>query len=63
MKGISCEKPDRLARIECSEPAYVHGEAIVRIRRIGICGTDLHAMAACGSEFRFRLHIWFGPMD
>ncbi|KIL41483.1 alcohol dehydrogenase [Gordoniibacillus kamchatkensis] len=43
MKGIVCEQVDKLKLIELPEPPYAAGEAIVRIRRIGICGTDLHA--------------------
>ncbi|MDQ0060109.1 zinc-binding alcohol dehydrogenase family protein [Paenibacillus harenae] len=43
MKSIVCEQVDRLQVVEQEEPALGGGEAIVRIRRIGICGTDLHA--------------------
>ncbi|QJD83162.1 zinc-binding alcohol dehydrogenase family protein [Cohnella herbarum] len=43
MLAIVCEEIDRFKRIEMAEPAFVEGEAIVRIRRIGICGTDYHA--------------------
>ncbi|WP_284646113.1 zinc-binding alcohol dehydrogenase family protein [Paenibacillus silviterrae] len=43
MKGVICEQPDKLAMIDMTEPDFVQGEAIVRIRRVGICGTDMHA--------------------
>ncbi len=44
MKGIICEEVGRLAwREDLPEPVMESGHAIVRIRRIGICGTDLHA--------------------
>lgn len=43
MKAIICEQIDKLELVEHNEPSLGHGEAIVRIRRIGICGTDLHA--------------------
>jgi 2-desacetyl-2-hydroxyethyl bacteriochlorophyllide A dehydrogenase len=44
MRGIVCESPDRFAFVDyLPEPVYSEGEAIIRIRRIGICGTDLHA--------------------
>ncbi|MDQ1914181.1 zinc-binding alcohol dehydrogenase family protein [Paenibacillus sp. GD4] len=43
MKGVICEQPDKLAMIDMAEPDFVQGEAIVRIRRVGICGTDMHA--------------------
>lgn len=44
MKGIVCEDAGRLVyREDLPEPVRGEGEAIVAIRRIGICGTDLHA--------------------
>jgi 2-desacetyl-2-hydroxyethyl bacteriochlorophyllide A dehydrogenase len=43
MKSIVCEQPERLIVQEVPEPSYKQGEALIRIRRIGICGTDLHA--------------------
>jgi 2-desacetyl-2-hydroxyethyl bacteriochlorophyllide A dehydrogenase len=43
VKAIICEQIDKLELVEHNEPSFGRGEAIVRIRRIGICGTDLHA--------------------
>jgi len=43
MKGIVCEQIGRFRMIELEEPSPSEGEAVVRIRRVGICGTDLHA--------------------
>ena len=43
MKAIVCEKPYRFAMKETALPERREGEALIRIRRIGICGTDLHA--------------------
>ncbi|MFC5651845.1 zinc-binding alcohol dehydrogenase family protein [Paenibacillus solisilvae] len=43
MKGIICEQVDQFKLIEMEAPSYVQGEAIIRVKRIGICGTDLHA--------------------
>lgn len=43
MRTIVCEEPNRFALKETDMPAAAEGEALVRIRRIGICGTDLHA--------------------
>ncbi|RCW48987.1 zinc-binding alcohol dehydrogenase family protein [Paenibacillus prosopidis] len=43
MRAIVCEQVDQLRLVEQEEPALQPGTAIVRIRRIGICGTDLHA--------------------
>jgi 2-desacetyl-2-hydroxyethyl bacteriochlorophyllide A dehydrogenase len=43
VRAIVCEQVDQLRLVEQEEPALRPGTAIVRIRRIGICGTDLHA--------------------
>ncbi|CAG7624307.1 zinc-binding alcohol dehydrogenase family protein [Paenibacillus allorhizosphaerae] len=43
MRTIVCEEPNRLVWKETETPVRQPGEALVRIRRIGICGTDLHA--------------------
>lgn len=44
MKGIVCEQVESFRlRNDLPEPVAADGNAIVRVRRIGICGTDLHA--------------------
>jgi 2-desacetyl-2-hydroxyethyl bacteriochlorophyllide A dehydrogenase len=43
MKSILCEQPDQFSFQEVPEPTFRKGEALIRIRRIGICGTDMHA--------------------
>lgn len=43
LKGIVCEKVNHLKQIELEAPVRSEGEAIIRIRRVGICGTDMHA--------------------
>ncbi|NOU68743.1 alcohol dehydrogenase catalytic domain-containing protein [Paenibacillus sp. LMG 31461] len=43
MKAIVCEQIEHLKYVEIEEPTVGVGEALVRIQRIGICGTDLHA--------------------
>ncbi|CAG7602098.1 L-galactonate-5-dehydrogenase [Paenibacillus solanacearum] len=43
MRTIVCEEPNRLVSREAGLPVRLPGEALVKIRRIGICGTDLHA--------------------
>ena len=41
MKAILLEKPQQFRSIEIAEPALPGpGEALVRVHRIGICGTD-----------------------
>ncbi|MDD9272253.1 zinc-binding alcohol dehydrogenase family protein [Paenibacillus sp. GCM10023248] len=43
MKAIVCEQIEQFRMVELESPELRAGEAIVRIQRIGICGTDLHA--------------------
>ncbi|WP_297696087.1 zinc-binding alcohol dehydrogenase family protein [uncultured Eudoraea sp.] len=43
MKYIICEKPGSFKLKEKSKPVKAVGEAILSIKKIGICGTDLHA--------------------
>lgn len=43
MKCIVCEEPNRFEMREVPVPIPGPEEALIRIKRIGICGTDLHA--------------------
>jgi len=45
MKTIRLEEPGRLAQLSIDEPAtsLKPDEALVCVRRIGVCGTDIHA--------------------
>lgn len=43
MKSIVCERPTVFKMTNEKAPSIRPGEALVRIKRIGICGTDLHA--------------------
>ena len=43
MKSIICVEPGRFEMREVPVPVPGPGEALVRILRVGICGTDLHA--------------------
>src|ERR1700710_2780973 len=44
MQTIVLEEPGRFVLAETAEPEPPGpGEALVRVRRVGICGTDLHA--------------------
>ncbi len=43
MKYIVCEKPGEFQLKEKDKPEKVAGEALLRIKKVGICGTDLHA--------------------
>src|SRR5262245_44717582 len=43
MLQVTLEAPGRFIPGDVPSPTTQEGEALVRIRRIGICGTDLHA--------------------
>ena len=42
MKAVVCEEPGRLTLVERPRPEPGDGEVLVRVRRMGICGTDFH---------------------
>ncbi|OAS86010.1 MULTISPECIES: zinc-binding alcohol dehydrogenase family protein [Metabacillus] len=43
MKVISCEEPKRFTEKEEEIPKIKQGEVLIKVKRIGICGTDIHA--------------------
>ncbi len=43
MKSLVCVAPRQLEYKTITKPALSEGRAIIKIKRIGICGTDLHA--------------------
>lgn len=43
MNAIICERPGHFRYAELPMPTAGPGEALLRVRRIGICGTDQHA--------------------
>lgn len=45
MKKLICAEPGRFVYEEADVPTPGKGEALLRIRKIGICGTDIHAFA------------------
>lgn len=45
MKVIVCQTPGSFEMIEREMPAPAPGFSIIQIKRIGVCGTDLHAFA------------------
>ncbi|KSU80314.1 MULTISPECIES: zinc-binding alcohol dehydrogenase family protein [Fictibacillus] len=53
MKGIICEEPNAFKQIEVEKPVPMEGEALIRIRRVGICGTDLHAFSGNQPYFTY----------
>jgi hypothetical protein len=53
MKAIVCERPGEFQMKEKEVPRPKPGEALVRIRRVGICGTDLHAYQGVQPYFTY----------
>jgi 2-desacetyl-2-hydroxyethyl bacteriochlorophyllide A dehydrogenase len=43
MKTLICTTPGKFDYAEAEQPSLQTGQAIIKIKRIGICGTDLHA--------------------
>lgn len=43
MLQIVCQEPGRLVEREVDVPKRAPGEALLRVRRVGVCGTDIHA--------------------
>ena len=43
MKALVCTKPGVLENLQIDAPIHLPGNTILKIKRIGVCGTDLHA--------------------
>jgi 2-desacetyl-2-hydroxyethyl bacteriochlorophyllide A dehydrogenase len=53
MKVLVCTEPGKFEYTDVAEPSRKAEHAIVRIRRIGICGTDLHAFEGTQPFFHY----------
>jgi len=54
MQAAMLLEPGRLERIELPEPPDpLAGEALVAVRRVGLCGTDFHAYASAQNFFAY----------
>jgi 2-desacetyl-2-hydroxyethyl bacteriochlorophyllide A dehydrogenase len=53
MKALVCIKPGEFEYGEMDAPIARPGQSIIRIRRIGICGTDLHAFEGTQPFFEY----------
>jgi 2-desacetyl-2-hydroxyethyl bacteriochlorophyllide A dehydrogenase len=53
MKTLVCTKPGQLDYAEAAMPELQSGQAIIKIKRIGICGTDLHAFEGTQPYFEY----------
>ncbi len=53
MKCIVCEKPGQFILKNTTTPSPKKGEVLLKIERIGVCGTDLHAFAGNQAYFTY----------
>ncbi|HCZ37262.1 MAG TPA: alcohol dehydrogenase [Cytophagales bacterium] len=53
MKILVCNKPRELQYSTANEPVLKKDHAIIKIKRIGICGTDLHAFEGTQPYFTY----------
>ena len=53
MKYIVCREPGNFELLEKAPPVAGAGEALLKITRVGICGTDLHAYAGNQAFFSY----------
>lgn len=53
MKTLVCTKPGKLEYATCEMPELQKGQAMIKIKRIGICGTDLHAFDGTQPYFNY----------
>jgi Threonine dehydrogenase and related Zn-dependent dehydrogenases len=53
MKTLVCQSPGNLSLIDTQKPEMKKGHALLRVRRIGICGTDLHAWEGTQPYFTY----------
>ena len=53
MKYIVCEEPGKFELKEKEAPVRKEGEALLKINKVGICGTDLHAYSGNQAFFTY----------
>jgi len=53
MKILTCTEPGNFAYGNAEAPTLQEGKAIIKIKRIGICGTDLHAFEGTQPFFSY----------
>ena len=57
MKTIVCIEPGILEKREVERPSPSAGEVLVKIKSIGICGTDIHAFGGNQPFFEYPLSL------
>ena len=53
MKTLVCKEPGNFEYATGTKPELKKGQAIIKIKRIGICGTDLHAFEGTQPYFHY----------
>jgi 2-desacetyl-2-hydroxyethyl bacteriochlorophyllide A dehydrogenase len=53
VKTLDCTQPRQFDYVSKKEPQLTKGHAIIKIKRIGICGTDLHAFEGTQPFFEY----------
>ncbi len=53
MKALICDQPGSFSYINKDEPLTKSGHALLKVKRIGICGTDLHAFEGTQPFFAY----------
>lgn len=53
MNTLVCSEPGLLEYKKAGKPELINGQAIIKIKRIGICGTDLHAYEGTQPYFQY----------
>ena len=53
MKYIVCEQPGNFVVREKNIPTRKPNEALLKIKKVGVCGTDLHAYAGNQAFFTY----------
>lgn len=53
MKSLICTKPQQFDYQQIEQPEIINGNAILSVKRIGICGTDLHAFEGSQPFFSY----------
>lgn len=53
MKTLVCSEPGKFEYKSADNPIFIKGNSLVRIKRIGICGTDFHAFEGTQPFFEY----------
>jgi 2-desacetyl-2-hydroxyethyl bacteriochlorophyllide A dehydrogenase len=53
MNVLVCRQPGELEYLQADEPVAAEGMALLKVKRIGVCGTDLHAYEGTQPFFNY----------